>query len=193
MRGSLIIIEGIDGAGKTTLIEFLKFVEFPTVTFRFPDRTSLIGRVIGSILSDRVKLNDKALQLLFSANRWELADEINDCLDEGVNVILDRYIYSGMAYGGTNYCFAADENLPTPDIILFLNISPEQVVSRNPIEKRKELFDNQNVQNRAYAEYLKMTPNNWIEIDATKSMADIVTQCRLLLRTFLESKTIKKT
>lgn len=184
MRGALIVIEGIDGAGKTTLAESLKSV-IP-ISFRFPDRKTEIGKVISKILTNNIQINEKALQLLFSANRWERSDEMKEYIEKGTNILLDRYIYSGIAYGRENYCFEVDKHLPEADLVLFLNITPEQVLSRKVLGS--ELFDDLQTQNRAYAEYLQLKKRNenWVDIDATKPISNIFNTCQLIVRAFLE-------
>jgi len=64
---------------------------------------------------------------MFSANRWELRDRILGEINKGVNVILDRYAFSGVAYSAAKglsleWCKGSDRGLPKPDIVFFLSI-----------------------------------------------------------------------
>lgn len=73
------------------------------------------------------QLSDESAHLLFSANRWELADVIKSKLAAGVNIVLDRYVYSGVAYTAAKgldrqWCLNPDIGLPRPDVTLFLNL-----------------------------------------------------------------------
>ena len=74
--GSFIVLEGLDRTGKTTqskmLVETLNENGIDAVYMRYPDRTTTIGRVINDYLRDTQDLHDKAIHLLYSANRWEL-------------------------------------------------------------------------------------------------------------------------
>lgn len=76
-RGALIVFEGVDRCGKTTqtkkLLEYLKSCGIAAELLRFPDRTTQTGKIIDSYLVNGVELDDKAVHLLFSANRWEAA------------------------------------------------------------------------------------------------------------------------
>jgi dTMP kinase len=93
-RGAFIVIEGLDRSGKTTqtqrLSEYLgktskvKLIKFPgnysnRVVRRmasdviFLDRTTPIGKMIHAYLCSQAELDDRAIHLLFSANRWESA------------------------------------------------------------------------------------------------------------------------
>ena len=96
VRGAFIVIEGLDRSGKSTQADLLtkklqglsqaKLLKFPG---QFPlslhlfcgstfirltlDRTTPIGKMIDAYLRAQSELDDRAIHLLFSANRWELA------------------------------------------------------------------------------------------------------------------------
>lgn len=103
-RGAFILFEGVDRCGKTTqctrLLEFLKgSIGADKVEFmRFPDRTTSIGTTINSYLTNAQEMDDRAIHLLFAANRWEAAANIRKKLAEGVTIVCDRYSYSGVAF-----------------------------------------------------------------------------------------------
>jgi dTMP kinase len=94
----------VDRCGKTTqctrLLEFLKgSIGADKVEFmRFPDRTTSIGTTINSYLTNAQEMDDRAIHLLFAANRWEAAANIRKKLAEGVTIVCDRYSYSGVAF-----------------------------------------------------------------------------------------------
>ncbi|KAH3678522.1 hypothetical protein WICMUC_001539 [Wickerhamomyces mucosus] len=131
-RGNLILIEGLDRSGKTTqttrLVETLQRKGKEVELIKFPDRTTPIGRLINAYLVDKsFQLSDQSAHLLFSANRWELAEQIKQKLENGTNIILDRYVYSGIAYTAAKgldfqWCKNCDIGLPKPDLIIFLNL-----------------------------------------------------------------------
>lgn len=76
-RGTFIVLEGLDRAGKTTQVKLLeqRFVEAgrPVKMMRFPDRSTIIGQMIDGYLKSSVEMEDHVIHLLFSANRWEAA------------------------------------------------------------------------------------------------------------------------
>eukprot|EP00938_MAST-03A_sp_MAST-3A-sp1_P002357 g2357.t1 len=76
-RGAFLVFEGVDRCGKTTqtklLVEKLKQDGRKVELMRFPDRTTTVGKMIDQYLKMGINLHDKAIHLLFSANRWELA------------------------------------------------------------------------------------------------------------------------
>lgn len=95
---------------------------------KFPDRTTKIGQLIDEYLTKKTfNLPPQSIHLLFSANRWELHDSIKSLLLSGQNVILDRYVYSGVAYSAAKsvpgmdleWCFNPDKGLIKPDLTLF--------------------------------------------------------------------------
>ena len=103
-RGAFILFEGGDRCGKTTQSKMMterlnSLAPNSAAWLKFPDRTTEIGKMINSYLTNSsVKMDDRCLHLLFSANRWELVDTINELINRGVTIVVDRYAYSGAAY-----------------------------------------------------------------------------------------------
>lgn len=81
-------------------------------------------------------LDDHAIHLLFSANRWEMKDELKSTLLSGTHVIVDRYAFSGVAFSAAKsemdieWCKNPEKGLPKPDLICFLDVSPEEAETR---------------------------------------------------------------
>lgn len=89
-RGAFILFEGIDRCGKTTqsaLISKHCNLKSPSELIRFPDRKSSIGQLIDSYLQSTSNLNDQAIHLLFSANRWESSTGLEAKLNTGINLV----------------------------------------------------------------------------------------------------------
>lgn len=108
-RGKLIVFEGCDRSGKSSQCQrqFAKLSErikckklvFPGIfLFNTADRTTIIGQMINQYLQGSCELDDHVIHLLFSANRWEVAKNIEKLLNEGITLIVDRYLYSGIAF-----------------------------------------------------------------------------------------------
>lgn len=139
-RGRLILIEGLDRTGKTTQTTLLLGkLEPNSVLIKFPDRSTKIGQLINEYLNnDGLKLSDQAVHLLFSANRWEVAEKIKTFLLDGINVILDRYVYSGVAYSAAKkipsmdmtWCLYPDKGLLKPDLTIFFMNQNLDVINR---------------------------------------------------------------
>lgn len=80
------------------------------------------------MIDDSYQLSDQAAHLLFSANRWELSESIKTKLRKGTTIILDRYVYSGVAYTAAKnidrtWALSPDIGLPKPDLTIFLNLN----------------------------------------------------------------------
>lgn len=133
-KGLLVAFEGIDQSGKSTMIQYVndKLLEagIKTKVLQFPMRSTPIGSMINEYLKTNIELEPHVAHLLFSANRWEFAKEIEKMLNEGTTVILDRYIHSGLAYScakadmDMDWCKHPDFGLPEPDVVFFLFKNP---------------------------------------------------------------------
>lgn len=86
-RGTLIVFEGCDRAGKTTqckkLVGRLKDQNMKVKFMNFPDRTSPSGKIIDAYLKNKANLTDEGIHLLFSVNRWEAKNEMERELKAG--------------------------------------------------------------------------------------------------------------
>lgn len=141
-RGTFIVFEGVDRCGKTTqcglLVKHLLKLGLAAVAMRFPDRTTLVGNLINQYLQSKSELDDRAIHLLFSSNRWEVAPTLQKHLEEGRTVICDRYAYSGVAFSSAkpslseelSWCQACDVGLPAPDAVIFLDLTQEEAEKR---------------------------------------------------------------
>lgn len=137
MRGPLILLEGLDRAGKSSQCELLvkRLTESGTKAhlFRYPDRTTETGKMIDAYLKSHSGGSDQMIHLMFSANRWESANALMDILNRGEAVVLDRYFYSGIAFSAAkdvagmdiSWCKHPDVGLPLPDLTLFLDVSED--------------------------------------------------------------------
>ena len=116
MRGKLIVVEGTDCSGKETqtnrLLESLKKDGVKVEKFSFPAYDTPTGKIVGGpyLGKDYISkgwfsegapnVDPKVASLYYAADRKYNIGHINELLDNGVNVILDRYIYSSMAHQG---------------------------------------------------------------------------------------------
>jgi len=104
-RGRLITIEGIDGAGKTTLaaalVEALRARGIDVVALREPGGVELSERVRGIVKDAALRIDPRAEALLYAASRAQLiAEQVLPALAAGRWVLLDRYVDSSLAYQG---------------------------------------------------------------------------------------------
>jgi dTMP kinase len=190
-RGKFILFEGLDRCGKSTqvenLVSYLELKGEPCVSMKFPDRSTLVGQMINSYLLNDIELDDRAVHLLFAANRWELSDKLCDYLDKGINVVCDRYSYSGMAYSSVSdkvsmeWCMKLEEDLPQPDIIFFIDITVDRLLDREGFGA--ERYENIEFQRKVYKNFIEIIQsecdeyyNIWNLLDGNSSIEELSTQ-----------------
>ncbi|MBU0479862.1 MAG: dTMP kinase [Proteobacteria bacterium] len=138
--GKLIAFEGIDGTGKSTQIRMLADClsgrGFDVVTTREPT-DGPCGRKIRSLFASRDQLTPEEELALFMDDRREHVRElILPALKRGAVVLTDRYYFSTAAYQGAaghdpQAILAANEAFaPVPDLVIILDLSPEESVRR---------------------------------------------------------------
>jgi len=141
-RGKYVVIEGPDGAGKSTLVENickeLARTEGPKgVPVCFPSKGP-IGSLIRQVLMGAVEVGDvKALMFMFAADGIERNGYIESLLEDGVNVICDRHpTLSGRVFQLDHHKEADIEavygatELATPDTLFIVDVLPETTVKR---------------------------------------------------------------
>lgn len=143
-RGRFIVFEGIDGAGKTTQIELLEkyLKENGRAVYRTAEPTeSVSGGLLRDALSGVSKRTACEMAAMFVFDRIfhnvNPVNGIKKMLDDGYDVICDRYYYSSMAYQGseTDAAWVRDMNLNCPEILhpdlcIFLDLTPAQSMER---------------------------------------------------------------
>lgn len=191
-RGKLIAVEGIDGVGKTTLAMGLE--KLGCVYFKMPDRSTPTGRLLNDYLnrrltfSDNVLVNERAAQLLFGACALSSYDAIESKLAAGKTVVVDRYIFSGLAYHAAS---TVDDDiytwtdvlkliaetygmLPAADHVVYLDMQPEDAAKRIASRYGSERNDRIDLQRRVQSWYDKALPTSAHRIDVTNLDAEAV-------------------
>jgi dTMP kinase len=136
-----ITLEGIDRSGKTTQAGLLAAALGPdTLLLREPGGTEIGERIRGVLKDPASELDSRAELLLFCAARAELcARVIRPALEQGRNVVCDRFIDSTVAYQGaarglgTGVVESANEIAIggcSPHVTLLLRIDPERAEAR---------------------------------------------------------------
>lgn len=142
----LVVLEGLDGAGKSTQVKMLKeyllgrggefrYIHFPR--YDAPVYGGLIGRFLRGDFGSNDTVHPQLVALLFAEDRHGAAPEIKAVLERGGTVLLDRYVYSNIAYqcakladpdeaealrewiDSTEY---GEFQLPSPDLNIFLDV-----------------------------------------------------------------------
>ena len=154
-----IVLEGLDGAGKSTQIAMLRdmfhqrgieseYLHFPR--FDAPVYGELIARFLRGDLGTVEGVNPYLVALLYAGDRADAAKSIRQWIDEGKVVIVDRYVYSNIGYQCAKMATGEERtalrewilhtefeefNIPKPDLSLFLDV-PFSFTERKLTETR---------------------------------------------------------
>jgi dTMP kinase len=114
VRGRLITVEGLDGAGKTTLAADLRDAMrergVEVRLLREPGGVPVAERVRELVKDPELRIGARAEALLYAAARAQLVEEaIAPLLAEGTWVLLDRFIDSSLAYQGAGRALGIDQ------------------------------------------------------------------------------------
>lgn len=176
-RGALIVLEGCDRSGKSTqcrhLVEYLESQGKKAELWRFPERSTAIGKVINDYIQRKCELSDESVHLLFSANRWELTPLMKEKLSNGITLVIDRYAFSGVAYTAAkdldfNWCKSCDRGLPRPDVVFYLDISVDDASGRG--EFGDERYEVSTFQKKVQGIYSKLSDDTWRVVDAKRTV-----------------------
>ena len=142
----LVVLEGLDGAGKSTQVKKLRnyleslfgsieYIHFPR--YDAPVYGDLISRFLRGDFGDNETVHPQLVALLFAEDRHGAAPGMKEILAKGGTVLLDRYVYSNIAYQCAkvkneteaedlrNWIFYTEYGnfeLPRPDLNIFLDV-----------------------------------------------------------------------
>ncbi len=190
-RGKFLTLEGLDGAGKGThlnwLVQHLRTNGHSVVVTREPGGTPLGEKLRGLLLSDAMHLETEAL-LMFAARRQHLAEVIEPALERGDWVVSDRftdasYAYQGGGRGLSNARLAVLEQWVQgelqPDQTLLFDV-PVDVAHRRIVDMQRDLdrFELERAEffqrvRSAYLQRAAAFPNRIHVINANRQLADI--------------------
>jgi len=154
----LIVLEGLDGAGKSTQVRKLReylegkgpleYIHFPR--YNAPVYGELISRFLRGDFGSNETVHPQLVALIYAEDRHGAVPEISEALQKG-NVLFDRYVYSNIAYQCAKLSDPDQiENLrkwivdtefgifgePRPDLNIFLNV-PLSFVENNLTHQRE--------------------------------------------------------
>jgi dTMP kinase len=186
--GRLIVVEGPDGSGTTTISK--KLAEHLGAYWTYEPTDDRIGQKVDEMISGE-DYSPEAVALAFAADRMaHLEEEIIPRLKEGETVICDRYYHSSLVYQpamGVNLdrVMELNRNALTPDKTFILDVSAEEGMSR--VEDRGEddnIFENLDFQERVVARYKKLMEHldeDMAYIDASQSVKEVFSEVKIEL------------
>jgi len=204
-RGRLLTIEGLDGAGKTTLAgglaEALSRRGIEVSVLREPGSVNVAERLRALVTEPGLAIGARAEALVYAAARAQLVEEaLNPLLHAGSWVVLDRFVDSSLAYQGAGRTLGiepvrsinefATSGL-SPDRTLILTIDPPVGRRRsraraNPLD-RLEREDDAFFERiaRAYAELAAAEPERIRTIDASQGPDQVLEAAMAAIRDLL--------
>jgi len=179
-RGFFIVLEGIDGCGKTVhskvLCEELRRLNYDVAYTGEPSRFQ-IGRFIEQKFLREAKVSPQVETLLFAADRFDhLTFEVLPMLNANKIVISARYVYSSLAYQGAQglkldwirqvNCFAIK-----PDLALYLDVPAETGLAR---KRWRSVLERVELERKVREIYLSLAESGeLVKVDSNRSL-DVV-------------------
>jgi dTMP kinase len=189
VAGRLITIEGLDGAGKTTLAEGLRR-SLDVELLREPGGVELAERVRALVKDPALEVDPRAEALLYAAARAQLvASRVRPLLEAGRDVLLDRFVDSSLAYQGAGRGLGVDEVAAVnafgtgglvPSLTLLLRLSPQARLARlgargeapDRLEQAGEAFFARVA--AAYDELAAASPGRFVVLDAGAAPEEVL-------------------
>ena len=196
---NLVVFEGLDGAGTTTQMQLLaekcdKELRACRATFEPTDKP--IGRLVRAVLKKQIVTTPLALAMLYAADREDhlynpIYGMVNE-MEEGKLVILDRYIYSSLAYQGVECPIEKVRELnqfPAPRHLFFIDTPVDECIRR--IASRggnSELFDRHDFLEKVKSNYEQLFSDlpeevRFYRLDGMKSKEEIALEIQKILFT----------
>jgi dTMP kinase len=180
LKGVFIVLEGIDGCGKTyhskALKEELQKRGFHAVYTAEPSG-SRVGKFIQTTLESE-KISPEVEALLFAADRSEhLKREILPNLESGKIVVCDRYLYSSLSYQGAqgvdvDWIKTINVFAVKPDIAFCLDLPPNVALSR--IKRKRTVLERLDLQERVRGKYLELVRNGeLVLVDSNRPLEQV--------------------
>ena len=206
MNGKLIVFEGPDGSGKTTILnkvnEIIISKGYKTNLLREPGGTFISEKIRDIIIdNENINMDAKTEALLFAASRAQLVSEkIKPLIDAGEIILCDRFVLSSLTYQGVGRGLGIEEiktinDFATgglkADLTVFFNIDYKDALIRKranftadrleneEFDFHKKIFD-------AYLDMAKLYQDEICEIDASKSIDEVSKSALDLILNILE-------
>ena len=203
VAGSFIVLEGGEGAGKSTQVRdltvWLRDQGFEVLSTRQPGATKLGMRLRGILLDrENSHITDRAEVLLYTADKADhVEQEILPALRRGAVVISDRYVDSLLAYQGAGRDLDVSEIQEisdwatqglVPDLTVLLDVRPEDGLSRlggpaDRIESESAEFHNR--VRKGFRALAEQAPDRYLVLDASESREKIAREIQRRVRPLL--------
>lgn len=182
----LIVFEGIDGSGKTSLSRMfharLLAGGTPAVWLREPSDSPL-GLKIRRLAQEQDAISiQEELDLFIEDRRWDVEANILPALRSGTTVVMDRYYYSNACYQGARgldvegILRANRDFAPEPGIVFIIDVAVERALAR--INRARagvaRLFEKKDFLEKVRANYLSLRGANLVLIDGNPALEEVL-------------------
>lgn len=190
-KGSFLVLEGVEGSGKGTILnlitDYLSKQNIDFVKTREPGGTFISEKIRDIIVNENIDGVTEAY-LFASARRDHVENLIKPALQDGRNVLCDRFVYSSLAYQGhargLGMDFIAKLNEPVingcyPDTVIYLDLKPEIGLERIRVNNREEnRLDNESIEfhrkvREGYLMLADLEPEKFVVINADRTPEEI--------------------
>ena len=180
MKGRLIAVEGIDGAGKTAITRyiygFLTNHGYRCALFKEPS-DSVYGQIIRSL---KTPIDPEVELMLFLKDReMDVKERILPALRKGLIVIMDRYYYSNIAYQSAKGLNADrikkmnEKIAPKPDLVILLDLSPSKALERIKNRKKLSIFEEIEFLERVRQKFLEIADERTVIVNAERDFETV--------------------
>lgn len=196
--GKFIVIEGIDGAGGGTqtklLLNFLEKEKITVTKLTYPDYSGPIGKLIHQFLHKKYEFLPATQFLLYFLDFLKDKEKIKKWQKQGRIIIADRYFTSTLAYQYQKGIslknalkIAQIFELPKPELVIYLKISPQVAIKRK--FKEKNSLDRHEVDKKFLEKVAKFYEKliksqifgRWITIDGERPIKEVFSQIKKTL------------
>lgn len=191
--GRFITIEGVEGVGKSTNIEFIReFLQQQGIEFiltREPGGTALAEKIRELLLQDHEEHINSTTELLmvFAARAQHLCNVIKPALSRGCWVLCDRFTDATYAYQGGGRELGPEgiamlehmvQGELRPDLTLILDLDPETGLQRAASRGELDRFEKERLEffhrvRSTYLQIAKSEPDRCVVIDASRPLEEV--------------------
>jgi dTMP kinase len=182
----LVTLEGLDGSGKTTVVDSLQ-ADRPNATFTQEPTESWYGEAVRRSLDDEDADPIAELFLYTADHAAHLADVVRPALERGELVVSDRYSDSRYAYQAASLEGRIDRPLEyvigvhnpwtrSPDATLYFDVDPETGAARSGASNKFEQATFLRSVRERYERLIDSEPERFIRIDASQSPEVVIAE-----------------